>query len=100
MTHELVQRITGYVASLGLTLLAYFIIISPEYFNFDVRSAVIVIFSLALVQCLVQLIFFINLWKEKGPLWNLSIFISTVSIIFVVIFFSIWIINHLNYNMR
>jgi hypothetical protein len=28
------------------------------------------------------------------------VFISTAFIIFTVIFFSIWIINHLNYNMR
>jgi heme/copper-type cytochrome/quinol oxidase subunit 4 len=30
----------------------------------------------------------------------LSVFISTISIIFIIIFFSIWIINHLNYNMH
>jgi cytochrome o ubiquinol oxidase subunit IV len=94
------SRFTGFIASLILTLIAYSIIVSPEFFNFNIRTAVIVIFVLALVQSLVQLIFFINVWKEEGPLWNLGIFISTVSIIFIIIFFSIWIINHLNYNMR
>jgi heme/copper-type cytochrome/quinol oxidase subunit 4 len=54
---------------------------------------------LALAQSLVQLIFFINVWKEKESFWNLGIFISTVSIIFIVVYFSIWIINHLNYHM-
>lgn len=99
MQHKLTLRVTGYIASLILTLIAYFIIISPNYFNFNNKMAIFVIFILALIQSLVQLIFFINVWKEEGPLWNLSIFISTVSIIFIVIFFSIWIINHLNYNM-
>jgi cytochrome o ubiquinol oxidase subunit IV len=100
MQHKLSLRVTGFIASLILTLTAYFIIISPNFFNFDIKTAIIVIFILALTQSFVQLIFFINVWKEKGPLWNLGVFVSTVSIIFIIIFFSVWIMNHLNYNMR
>lgn len=100
MHHELSLRFTGFIASLILTIVAYFIILYPESFHFDSKTAVIVIFTLALIQSLIQLIFFINVWKEEGALWNLGIFISTVSIIFIVVFFSIWIMNHLNYNMR
>lgn len=100
MHRELSLRITGFIASLVLTLAAYFIILHPEFFNFTIQTAISVIFALALIQSLVQLIFFINVWKEEGTLWNLSVFISTVSIIFIVVFFSIWIMNHLNYNMR
>lgn len=100
MEHKLSLRITGFIASLMLTLAAYFIITNPNFFDFDVKTSMIVIFILALVQAFVQLIFFINVWKEEGPLWNLGIFVSTVSIIFIVIFFSVWIMDHLNYNMR
>lgn len=100
MYRALSLRFTGFIASLILTFLAYSIILHPEFFNFDISTAVIVIFTLALVQSLVQLIFFINVWKEEGTLWNLGIFLSTISIIFIIIYFSIWIINHLNYNMR
>lgn len=100
MYQELSLRVTGFITSLILTLAAYFIIINPDYFNIDIKTVLAVIFTLALFQAIVQLFFFINIWKEKGPLWNLGIFISTVSIIFIVIFFSIWIMNHLNYNMR
>lgn len=100
MQHKLSLRITGFIASLILTFIAYFIIINPNFFNFDIKTAIIVIFILALIQSFVQLIFFINVWKEKGPLWNLGIFVSTVFIIFIIIFFSVWIMNHLNYNMR
>lgn len=100
MSQQLTLRVTGFIASLILTFAAYFIIVNPEFFNLDIKAALIIIFILALVQALIQLIFFINVWKEEGPLWNLGIFISTVSIIFIIIFFSIWIINHLNYNMR
>lgn len=99
MNRELSQRVIGFVASLILTLAAYLIIMKPDYFSLDNKTAVIFILTLALIQSIVQLVFFINVWKEKGTLWNLIIFISTISIIFIVIFFSIWIMNHLNYNM-
>lgn len=98
--YQLSLRATGFIASLILTLTAYFIILHPGFFNFDIKMAIIVIFSLALIQALIQLIFFIDVWKNKDALWNFGIFISTVSIIFIIIFFSIWIINHLNYNMQ
>lgn len=97
--HELSLRITGFITSLVLTIAAYLIILYPEFFN-SLKTAIIVIFFLALTQSLVQLVFFIDVWKEKGIPWNLGIFVSTVTIIFIVIFFSIWIINHLNYNMH
>lgn len=100
MHHALSLSVTGFIASLLLTLASYFIIINPDFFNFDVKTAVLLIFIFALLQSLVQLFFFIHVWKEKGAFWNLAVFISTVSIIFIVIFFSIWIMNHLNYNMH
>jgi cytochrome o ubiquinol oxidase operon protein cyoD len=100
MHHELTFRVTGFITSLSLTLVAYFIIVNPEYFNLSIQTAITSIFILALIQSLVQLVFFIDVWKKEEWRWNLVVFISTVSIIFIVIFFSIWIMNHLNYNMH
>lgn len=99
MLRALSMRFAGYIGSLILTFIAYFIIVKSEFFGFSLRTAVIIIFGFALVQSIIQLIFFINVWQEKGWLWNLGIFLSTVFIIFVIVFFSIWIIDHLNYNM-
>jgi len=92
-------RIIGFVASLILTMAAYFIIISPESVKLTIETAIYAILLLALFQATVQVLFFLDLWREKGPPWNLSAFVSTLSIIFVIIFFSIWIMDHLNYNM-
>lgn len=100
MHYPLSTRITGFILSLILTLMTYFIIIQPAVWHLDIHTAVITIFTLALVQSLVQLICFISVWKEEGTHWNFWIFASTVSIIFIVVFFSVWIIDHLNYNMR
>ena len=95
----LILRSIGFVASLLLTLAAYFIIIHPESFSLLTRKAVLAILLLALCQSMVQFFFFIDLWREKGPLWNITVFISTLAIIFVVVFFSMWIMGHLNSNM-
>ena len=100
MESTLAMRAAGFAFSLILTFIAYYLIIHPETFAMQAQTTAQVLFILALSQALVQLIFFINVWKEEGPLWNLAVFFSTVSIIFVVIFFSIWIINHLNAHMH
>ena len=97
--NELTLRFTGFVSSLILTLLAYFVILYPNSL-FTKNESIIVILTLAIIQSFVQLIFFIDVWKEKKAFWNLLVFISTVFIIFIVIFFSIWIMDHLNYNMQ
>lgn len=95
----LTLRITGFIASLLLTVTAYFMIVRPEFFHLGIRTIVIVIFILAVLQGMVQLIFFINIWQEKGPRWNLGVFVSTLCIIVIIVAFSIWIMNHLDYNM-
>jgi cytochrome o ubiquinol oxidase subunit IV len=100
MMHDVTMRIYGFGTSLALTFAAYFIILDPAYFHLTVHSAVAVIIGLAFIQALVQLLFFIDVWHEKEGYWNLTVFMSTVTIIFIVVFFSIWIMEHLNYNMR
>lgn len=92
-------RFIGYITSLILTLSAYFIIVHPEFFHLAAGAAVVFIFILAFVQANVQVIFFLDLLREKGPRWNLVFFLSTLGIVFVVVAGSIWIMRHLNYNM-
>jgi cytochrome o ubiquinol oxidase subunit IV len=100
MITALLSRIAGYVLSLILTILAYFIITEPQYLGWSNGAVVTAIFVFAFLQAFVQLFCFIHVWSEEKTWWNLSVFMSQVSIIFVIILFSIWIINHLNYNMR
>lgn len=94
----LTLRITGFIASLIITVVAYFMIIGPGSFHLGIRTAIIVILILAVLQAMVQLICFINIWQEKGSRWNLGVFVSTLCIIVIIIAFSIWIMNSLDYN--
>ena len=69
--HALSLRVTGFIASLILTIVAYFIILYPEFFNLNVKTAMTVIFSLALILTLVtalasQVPFSINVSNSEG----------------------------------
>jgi cytochrome o ubiquinol oxidase subunit IV len=97
--HALALRIIGFLASLLLSLIAFFIIIHPEYFHLKVEAAIVVIFILAVLQFIIQFVFFLDLWREQAPRWNLFVFFSTMSIILIIILASIWIMGHLDYNM-
>ncbi len=90
-------RIIGFVASLLLTLSAYWILVSPE--SFSAKTTIVTLLILAVLQGAVQAVCFLHLSMEKKARWNFAIFVSTISIIIVIIIGSIWIMNHLNYNM-
>ncbi len=100
MFHNILSiRTTGFILSLILTLGSYFVIIHPEFFHLDARMAVFGILMLALLQSVVQYFFFLHIWDDHEPAWNLGIFASTVMLILVIVLFSIWIMGHLDYNM-
>jgi cytochrome o ubiquinol oxidase subunit IV len=96
---SLLARIIGFASSLILTLIAFLIFFHPDFFRLDSKMNILLVFILALLQSSMQSICFLNILSEKGPRWNLVVFASTLSIIVIIIVGSIWIMNHLNYNM-
>ena len=86
----------GFILSIVLTLAAYFAVIAHVLSNGALIVAIIV---LAVVQLMVQLFYFLHLGQESNPRWNLVFFISTAGIVLLVVVGSLWIMNHLNYNM-
>ena len=88
----------GFVISIALTLIAYFAVVNN---SFEINILVALVISLAVMQLVVQLLFFLHLLEgkpsERG--WRTIIFISTISIILVIIVGSLWIMNNLNYHM-
>jgi len=99
MHNTLTSRVIGFVASLILTVGAFFIVLHPEFFHLRIQMAIAIIFLAAILQFMVQSICFLHIWSEKGPRWNLVIFVSTISMIIIIIVGSIWIMDHLDYNM-
>lgn len=98
-SQSLASRVIGFAASLILTATAFLIFFRPDFFHLEMKLNIIAVFVLAILQCTAQSIFFLNILSEKGPRWNLVVLASTISIIVIVIVGSMWIMNHLNYNM-
>jgi len=95
----LVSRVIGFVSSLILTLLSFLIFTHLDFFHLGIGLDVVTVFVLAVLQFIFQSICFLNVCSETGPRWNLVVFVSTLSIVLIIIIFSIWVMNHLNYNM-
>jgi len=94
--------IFGFLLSIILTFLAYFLAqihIQSHHQLIDHPLITYFIIGLAILQLLIQLLFFLHLGKESKPRWNLLFFLSTVSIILILVVGSLWIMNHLNYHM-
>ena len=91
--------IAGFVISVVLTLVAFCVVVYRVSLHLGTVPVIAIILILAIIQLLVQLIFFMHLARESGPRWKLAVFVSTIGIILIVVIGSIWIMNHLNYNM-
>ncbi len=97
--NKLSSYIIGFALSIVFTLAAFFVVLRPGFFGLTSTGIVATIITLAIVQFFVQLTFFLHLWQETNPRWNLVVFLSTISIVLILVVGSIWIMNHLNYNM-
>jgi cytochrome o ubiquinol oxidase operon protein cyoD len=88
--------VIGFVLAVILTLVAYAIVVNHWLSGAWLIGAIM---SLAAVQLLVQLVFFLHLGKEKGSRWNVASFYFMLLILVVIVGGSLWIMNGLNYNM-
>lgn len=95
---DLTSYMTGFILSVVLTLGSYFLVTSiGKTWSHPVLIGVVL--TLALIQLLVQLIFFLHLLHESKPRWNLMFLVAFFSTVFLVVVASIWIMQHLNHNM-
>ena len=94
--------IIGFVLSIILTLAAYIPVKLDSSAHKGVSSQfgiIVFILVLAFIQLIVQMLFFLHMGTETKPRWKLGVFISFFGIILTVVVASIWIMQHLNYNM-
>jgi cytochrome o ubiquinol oxidase operon protein cyoD len=87
--------ITGFAASIFLTLTAYFAVTDSLFAN---NVLIYIIAGLALIQAAVQLIFFLHLGAEKKPRWKFWVFLFMFGVVVLLVGGSLWIMNNLNYH--
>ena len=93
---SLKSYIIGFILSIVLTIVPYIMVV---HHSFAVETILISIVAIAIVQLLIQLIFFLHLDTKNGESNNSLAFIFTVIIIVILVTGSLWIMYNMNYNM-
>ena len=103
MTHRqmeyrkmLIKYIFGFLVSLVLTFTAYMFVVGQV---FSGTTLVLILGGLALLQMLIQLVFFLHVAEESRPRFRLLSFGFMATVLIIVVAGSLWIMHHLNYNM-
>lgn len=86
--------VVGFVLSIATTFMAYFFVVHNLW---PKEILVYVILAIAIVQLIIQMVFFLHI--GRGSHWKVMTFVFTVLVVGVVVVGSIWIMNNLDYNM-
>jgi cytochrome o ubiquinol oxidase operon protein cyoD len=86
----------GFVLSLFLTLTAYVIVTRGIV---DGTPLLMILGGLAVVQMIVQLVYFLHLDKEVAPRYRVLSFIYMAGSLIIIVAGSIWIMQNMDYNM-
>ncbi len=95
--------IIGFALSLLLTISVYLFVndhVTTAHEAFSHGFLIALILCLAVVQLVVQLVFFLHLGQETKPRWNLAVFGFMMVILIVIVGGSLWIMSNLKYNMQ
>ena len=91
------QYTIGFIASVGLTIVPFYMAMHTEDYS---RGAIIAAIAItAIAQVLVQLVFFLHMNSSSEQRWNVIAFIYTILTIAVLLVGSVWIMNYLHSNM-
>lgn len=85
--------VIGFVLSLVLTIIPLVVVLNDML---EGTPAMVVLLVAAVLQFVVQLLFFMHLREEKKPRWNLMALILGIFILLTIVIGSIWIMT---YNM-
>jgi cytochrome o ubiquinol oxidase operon protein cyoD len=88
--------VSGFILSVSLTLVVYFSVVDHVLKGTILTGFIIV---LAMVQFVVQMIFFLHLGRENKPRQKLLIMCFMMMIVTILVVGSLWIMNNLNYRM-
>lgn len=90
------RYIAGFLWSLALTLLAYVSVTRHVAMG---NHLLLLLGGLAILQAIVQLVFFLHLGTEASSRYKLVSLLVMLVTLLIVIVGSLWIMHHLNYNM-
>jgi cytochrome o ubiquinol oxidase subunit IV len=83
----------GFLLSLLLTGTSFLLVISSPLSG---QVLIHTLTGLAIVQAIIQLLFFLHLGQEDKPRWETLVFYFMVLILLIIAIGSLWIMNDLN----
>lgn len=88
--------IVGFLGSVVVTMAAYLLVTRG---SLSKPVLVGMLATLALVQFIVQMVFFLHVGDERRPRWKLMVMFLMLGVVLILVVGSIWIMNDLNYRM-
>lgn len=99
-TKQTITYSIGFISSVILTLAAYAIVVHDTFKDYLAPVVIALALSvLAILQLVVQLIFFMHLAEESKPRWKLMSFLFAFIILAIIVFGSLWIMFDLSTRM-
>lgn len=86
----------GFLVCLGLTFGSYYLVKTE---SLSATPLLISLGVLAVVQTLVQLVFFLHLTQEAKPRRNMQAFVSMLVVLVILTGGSLWIMYNLDYRL-
>jgi cytochrome o ubiquinol oxidase subunit IV len=93
---------SGFMWSLLLTLAAFAVVklqLDSGGSAYPMKIVVVILAILAIIQLVIQLVFFFHLGRESKPRLNTVSFLFMLMVVGIIGFGSLWIMYNLNYNM-
>ncbi len=88
--------LTGFLLCAILTVIPFALVMNPV---FSRPATLLILVAFAVVQIVVQLIYFLHMNRSSEGGWNLISFVFTLVILFIVVALSIWIIWSMHFHM-
>ncbi|HSX36681.1 MAG TPA: cytochrome o ubiquinol oxidase subunit IV [Patescibacteria group bacterium] len=86
----------GFVSAVALTLIAFGV---AGKHSLHGNKLIAVLLGLALVQFVLQLVFFLHVGRESKPRWKQLVLIMMLVVVLILVLGSIWVMYSLNYRM-
>lgn len=85
--------VNGFLLSLILTIASFGLVLTKALQG---ASLVYTLAALALVQAIVQILFFLHLGKEAKPRWETVVFYFMLLVLLIIVGGTLWIMHDLN----
>ena len=89
--------VIGFVLSVILTAIPFWLVMGNVFA--DSGTTALVILGFAVVQIVVQMVYFLHMNAKSEGGWNMLALIFTLVLVVIVMAGSLWVMYHLNTNM-